>query len=1152
MSAGTFKALQSATTVGQELATEWPGAYEEYLKVLPVTNVNIQSGWMDWQKSNKKHEQGIYKTTNKKGTFYSSWGPSDVLDIDLSLAPGDRTFIEGFGEIRSRKEFSSSIYDNEFWFYNGGTPGPVIVADPGDTIRVKLTNNLVTDPQTYEWNDTVNDTNLHLHGAHTPAEGDGDNVMIAIEQGDSHTYTYEIPENHPSGLLWMHPHYHGATSVSLAGGAALPVLILPDENDAPNLKKYDPTKENIHILALQAWAVEQQENPTVEPTDNNWEATKQMPPRLFSDSTGNYYKYASAPFNGNNYEPLEFFKDFSNEYVTFESTYGDYVAATTTENLIHTVNSQYNPTIQATTGEWNTFAFFNFSLNASHAIQLIRVDDNGDLHLESPNLLGMDSDISRWASPFNTEVTTLPDLSPGGRVTIQHAFTKPGEYYFLTNGTEEVIGELGSPESNRPKNADENYLGFHDGFQVTPSQVLATVQVDGEVISKKPDQPEAWSNLEKDRKHAIGLRKEAKKDGVLRERTFNWKTNTSNIAGTDSRTTKEGPDGEYSDPGYNAPEDWEGVWTINQQYWSHEPTLQPTLTIAMLDSLEQWNLVNSSESDVRTQWPEDDKEIQIQIGQSHPFHLHQNEFVIKSINGLKVSGNTKKNQVGDAIIGDSAIDVFQMGPAYVSDSATSENPYGSPMLVDSEGNKIYADGSLADDDDDYLTDFKAEMLVRFEDYTGLFVDHCHLLFHEDGGMMASVLVVLNTNDSWISDTQDGNVVLSRASDYEKAISFLPFNGQDVIAATGDINSGSGFTPGPQSRTVNSSDNIADLAVIPSTANVEDGKVDFKVYNGKSIKKISKDSGNTDSDSTTLPNQIQQGTVELDKKAGKGLVKTSIQTGDIDGDGHDEIIIGISGKNYASTIEVIDGKTFKHLYSLNPFADQRSESIDLGIGDVNGDNYADIIVSQGKGGTGLVEGFNGKLLTEHSTDKKENLTDCCRLWTDSFQPHGNHTKGVKLAVGYSLPDEQYPYDDTYTYEENSHNQTYLANLTTLAVNKKSDDAITHWLVNSGSAHSGHGDSSMDDMEMSSMDDMDMNSSQPDEIIENGKIATSAKVSDIQFQYMDYPGQERGQGTLMLNYKSGMNTLMHLTASTDSSTDDFTTEEYVWAPNTTSMG
>ena len=790
MSRGKYEDLQSATTVGQKLATEWPGDYENYLKVLPRTNTSIKSGWMDWQKANKNHSKGNYKKTNRKGTFYSSWGPDDILNVDLSLATNDRLLIDGFGEIRARKEFSQSIYDNEFWFYNGDTPGPVIIADPGDTIRVKLTNNLTTDSQSYDWNITVPDTNLHLHGAHTPAEGNGDNVMIAIEQGDSHTYSYEIPENHPSGLLWMHPHYHGSTSLSMAGGAALPVLILPDEKDATNLEKYDPTSENIHILALQSWAVEQEQNPTTEPTNNNWEATKQMPPNLFSDSTGDYYKYASAPFNGNNYEPLEFFKNFSSKNITFNSTYADYVAATTTENVIHTVNTQYNPTINAQTGDWNTFAFYNFSLNASHIIQLIRVDDEGELHLESPNLLGMDSDISRWASDYDTSVETLPGLSPGVRMTIQHAFTKPGEYYFLTNGTEEVIGDLASPDANRPKNAEENYLGYHDGFQITPSQVLATVTVNGDELNKKPEQPEAWSNLEADRKHAAGLRKEDRKKDVARTRTFNWATNTNKIQGTDSRETKEGPDGEYSDPGYNAPEDWEGVWTINQQYWSHKPTQQPTVTIAMLDSLEQWNLVNSSSSTLRAAWPTDDPEIQIQIGQSHPFHLHQNEFVIKSVIGLSVSGNPKRNEVGDAFIGDSAIDVFQMGPNYVTGSATSNDPYGVPMLVDSEGNKIYTDGSLVleGESDQYLKNFEAEMLVRFEDYTGLFVDHCHLLFHEDGGMMASVLVILNTNDSWITDTQEGDVILSRASDHENAISFQPFEGKDIIAATGDINS----------------------------------------------------------------------------------------------------------------------------------------------------------------------------------------------------------------------------------------------------------------------------------------------------------------------------------------------------------------------------
>jgi hypothetical protein len=41
MSRGKYEDLQSATTVGQKLATEWPGDYENYLKVLPRTNTSI-------------------------------------------------------------------------------------------------------------------------------------------------------------------------------------------------------------------------------------------------------------------------------------------------------------------------------------------------------------------------------------------------------------------------------------------------------------------------------------------------------------------------------------------------------------------------------------------------------------------------------------------------------------------------------------------------------------------------------------------------------------------------------------------------------------------------------------------------------------------------------------------------------------------------------------------------------------------------------------------------------------------------------------------------------------------------------------------------------------------------------------------------------
>ena len=155
------------------------------------------------------------------------------------------------------------------------------------------------------------------------------------------------------------------------------------------------------------------------------------------------------------------------------------------------MNGQYNPTINAKTNEWVTFGFLNFSLNSSHVIQLVHADEEGNLSLESPNLLGIDSDISRWASEYDTSVSTLPGLAPGGRITIQHSFDKPGSYYFISNASKEVLGDLAPNETNRPKNSSETYLGYNDGFQITPSQVLATVDVSSAAV-KESKQPKAW------------------------------------------------------------------------------------------------------------------------------------------------------------------------------------------------------------------------------------------------------------------------------------------------------------------------------------------------------------------------------------------------------------------------------------------------------------------------------------------------------------------------------------------------------------------------------------------------------------------------------------------------------------------------------------
>ena len=61
--------------------------------------------------------------------------------------------------------------------YNGTSPGPTLRVRPGDTLVIKLENNL-DEP-----------TNLHTHGLHVSPEGDSDNVFVQVDPGASHTYT---------------------------------------------------------------------------------------------------------------------------------------------------------------------------------------------------------------------------------------------------------------------------------------------------------------------------------------------------------------------------------------------------------------------------------------------------------------------------------------------------------------------------------------------------------------------------------------------------------------------------------------------------------------------------------------------------------------------------------------------------------------------------------------------------------------------------------------------------------------------------------------------------------------------------------------------------------------------------------------------------
>lgn len=44
--------------------------------------------------------------------------------------------------------------------------------------------------------------------------------MIAIHPGEEKLYAFTLPDDHPTGLYWYHPHHHGSTAVQVQNGMA--------------------------------------------------------------------------------------------------------------------------------------------------------------------------------------------------------------------------------------------------------------------------------------------------------------------------------------------------------------------------------------------------------------------------------------------------------------------------------------------------------------------------------------------------------------------------------------------------------------------------------------------------------------------------------------------------------------------------------------------------------------------------------------------------------------------------------------------------------------------------------------------------------------------------------------------------------------------
>ncbi|MES5817199.1 multicopper oxidase domain-containing protein [Streptomyces sp. RG80] len=99
--------------------------------------------------------------------------------------------------------------------YNQSYLGPTMKWTTGDTVLLNITNSL------------GDDTTVHFHGAHIPAEMDG-GPQNAFADGTTWSPTFEILDE--AKTLWYHPHALGTTAEQVVHGLA-GMIIVEDDSD---------------------------------------------------------------------------------------------------------------------------------------------------------------------------------------------------------------------------------------------------------------------------------------------------------------------------------------------------------------------------------------------------------------------------------------------------------------------------------------------------------------------------------------------------------------------------------------------------------------------------------------------------------------------------------------------------------------------------------------------------------------------------------------------------------------------------------------------------------------------------------------------------------------------------------------------------------
>lgn len=320
---------------------------------------------------------------------------------------------------------------------------------------------------------------------------------------------------------------------------------------------------------------------------------------------------------------------------------------------------------------------------------------------------------------------------------------------------------------------------------------------------------------------------------------------------------------------------------------------------------------------------------------NHPFHIHQGKFIVTKINGQPVNPDVPAGSLS----------------------------YVSPMDV-------------------VMVPSGKSVTVRFEveNWPGNYVFHCHILVHEDAGMMAPI--------RQIGPTSGERVAVS---------DLAPSMNPTVRVLDGKTNTVTVTQPFARYRGSIVAASTFDRAQYVQTLALGTGRKSalVKIYkNGAPVA------------STTFR--------AFTGAAANGV---SLAMGALSTNGTAVVAAGSRGRGAVVRLFDTDGKLLREFKNVLP--GRFPNGVNVAIGDVNGDNFDDLIISGRAGGAPVVTAIDGQQIATGVAVPKHLFT---------FTAGGGSRAGAKVAIGYVAP---------------STTPSYLPDIVTTAESGRSAGTVQVW-------------------------------------------------------------------------------------------------------------